>query len=1380
MSATPKSLRSPPPRRFENYILTRATSANIGLTRLPDSLFTPAGLAGESFSDDGISEMINIGFDFSFDGVVYKNFVASTNGYIVLVDPTESGFSNSYVLAGANYVNSSIKSTFTGSHVLMAAWFDDLRNVSADVNTIFLNGTFATAAGIQRVREGFQPPPIAVNASQFGVKYYHDSRSEKGRRLIVRWNSLTDYNKASTVIRFEIVIYENGTIEYRYDPRRRMVLSSTTSEDATIGIFMPNGTSRFRDFSLGLGYRDNERQQYRYGGAVVTGSYTDLSDLYTASYTANLRASVHWPGLGSAGSAFIFSPPVNRRKVLARPTQARFDSRNVLPSVARTGDYRVGSAGSSYDDRRAVPYITVTGSTPGVLVNYPSTLQRFFGDSEPTITQRQDLFAGDFQLTGSVVKSVVDQFIIDETPTFIEPFSEHKLYENDPSSGEDEFFVSGSSIELFGDGLQQPLKSKTKIKLSFRIDNNIILSSASCNIYYYNPRSSCWNVPQNSTYVLDVTSSTQQPPITGRGDQVPAHEAPAANQCRVLEDIRGFGPIGNCVASGTHNPSGIGDQTDASIGSTFSAENVSIALSKRYDKSLAVNEVYKPTVDEMFTLPISHPFLIEKAVIEIPMAMGNGWFRDKTTCFQPLENTTGSFDFAGPGLTLSLFNQTSFGTRSRRDLILSGTITHQFDTGDDVVFSNFPSDDSTYQIRPQGFGAFGAAPGAVVTPVSKSIGGYVFTGSVKVKCQAQVANGVILKMSRLMSSSNANLNRSGVIDLFNSPQISLGDYKSTYFEQTTRIAYINNFGRASTGFDPSGGSIFGKEYTTSNVLARVGQVNNPFYLTGAGGRLSFNNLSRVMGDLGLTQMVGAITGGANFHAHAAIPLEGYAPSPYLVNPGNTLVLALSKTRPFRYGTHVYPYTSGGITHDVQLLSGTIEVTLYGSLIKEGREYHDTLNQYLGSDAIHELVIGNSPVLDQYETAYREFYVSGSFDDYVTGSMVTVTNNVNGQVNITTGSRGKVFGKFDARDFGYPSGPSLAFNKQPWSERAGTPRISSHDDITERYWDSVMPSISDALSLDGTDIWIPANDAATRLFLYPGGQFVASRSVGWAIFHYEDSGLQGITNLGWQMGYPFEPRYASAARQTRYSKSFVAKRMFSFDTGIVDINPVRVNGLLIFNHEWTKGSRVNRMSLGEGGDFYVAGDVSGGVTGSMSLDDTARFLYGFGDRNTVSLSDGGQGANHFPEMRVTGSLASDLADNQTFYQFGPIIRGWKYGVYSGLPAFSKAYFRPARYGHMRDMLEQRPYTKYYQSSEKAPSISGFKQGTTVAAVTVKFIDAAGKLTKPENTWSQNLSFEATSSVPYFDGETRNRPDININTLNANIITFKANRFGRVTL
>lgn len=1431
MGATPKALRSPPPRRFENYILARSTAPSVNLANVPDGLFSPCSPAstetspqdpGVGYTDDGINVPIDIGFDFQIDGITYKKFAACTNGWMVLVDPVTGTFTSSEVLTTSIWINSGIRSTFTSRAVLLCPWFDDLRNVAFDPSQ---TGGLLSSTKVDRIRKGLETPPTVFNATQNSVKFFRDVRSAKGRRLIVRWNSLSDFSNPNTILRFEVILYENGTIEYRYAPRANINLFNNPSspEDATIGVFMPNGTNRFRDFSLGLGYRDGERQQYRYGGAILTGSYSDTADSNTVSYTVNLKPFIHWPGLAAAGSMFTFMPPVNRRKVLPRAASAKASARLTLPTVARTGDARRGNDPVTFDDRRSAQFIDILSSS-GRLVNYPTTLQRFFGDSEPNIVFRQDLFAGDFEFTASVIKDVVDQFILDDVPKSIEPFSEYKLFENDPNNDDDPFFVSGSRIDQLGDGLSQPLKAKTQIRLSLPINYNTVLFGTASTIHYYNKRAGAWEVPQNSSYTISNGASTND---SGKpkGDMVPFRDGDAS-ALRIIEDQRGFGPIGNILASGSHNKSGNGDQTDASIGAPYNTLNVTTALNKSYPKSITVNEDYRATVDEIFQLPINQAFLIERAIIELPFAAGDGWFADKTMCLSTIESDPrGGFDFGGPALTIALFNQTIAGSFSRRDLIFSGTITHTYDNVNELICSNFTPLTSTFQIRPRGFQAYGAVPGAVVVPVSSGATGNTFTGSVAVKCEAQVSNGVIARLEMAMTSSDLQANKSGVIDVFNTAQITLASQVTSHYSQSCYIAYINNFGRGGTGFDPSGRSVFGKEFATTSELTRQGKINNPFYLTGTNGGAVSPTFVGIP-----AQFSQSIVNGTTFKFEAALSLEGYQPSPYLVQPSDTLVLAISKTRPVFLGSQApSPKTSGSIQHDVQLITGSVNIVLYGSLLKEGREYHDTLNQPLASDAVHEIVVGNEPVLDQFESDYQDQFVSGSFDDFIGGDLITrvtrpdgrtifVTGSVIGSPNATSilsrGSRGKIFSRVNARsaptpgtsDFDFTD--SVAFRTQPYFEKAGSVRLVQATDSTERFWDSLMPAINQCFLADGAGIFILRRDPNDIFnFNYIGDSRRVDQRLGFLWFDYQSpfwfptwsALLDGV----WTWSFPFEPRYSAIPRQQFIEKSFLANYSVDFFGGYIGVQPVQAIDPVPLQGFFFGPVGSELPSVPAKQTTKLAGPDSGGaahdfhwicdthlsaitpygftLTGSAGVADAVRALFGFGDLNNriyTSLGPTYFGTTHFADVRHREPDPSYNWGSQ--WSLSPLIRGWKYGVYSGLPTFSKAYYRQDRYGQLRDMLEQRPFTKYYQSAEKSPGLVNFRQGTTPSAVTVKFVDAAGKLTKPENTWSQNLSFEATSSVPYFDGETRNRTAINTNTLNANIIAFKTNQFGQVTL
>jgi len=164
------------------------------------------------------------------------------------------------------------------------------------------------------------------------------------------------------------------------------------------------------------------------------------------------------------------------------------------------------------------------------------------------------------------------------------------------------------------------------------------------------------------------------------------------------------------------------------------------------------------------------------------------------------------------------------------------------------------------------------------------------------------------------------------------------------------------------------------------------------------------------------------------------------------------------------------------------------------------------------------------------------------------------------------------------------------------------------------------------------------------------------------------------------------------------------------------------------------------------------------------------LYSVDDRlNPHSLEDGGQYTNQFYKSNIFG--------------VSPVIRGWKYGLVSGFPIHSRAVFRRNKFGQFRDMLEQRPFTKFVYSGvnvfgnavtpQRGPSRAGreFSQVGQVqeSPVTVHFVKRRFEVNKrnigkifdepvnPTMTTSQNLSTEVTSSLPYFDGVARHRTE-----------------------
>ncbi|NBO99916.1 MAG: hypothetical protein EBU90_07275 [Proteobacteria bacterium] len=979
---SPKSLRAAPPRTFENYILTLSVGPNVGLTKTPQEKFLQIpGTAGQGGQDDVVSDALDIGFTFSFDGRNHTKFRVCTNGWVILVAPGSTADANTTVseVMDSSNQNESIKETFSANHVLCAVWFDDIRSLYSSTS-----GLIVDQKQIDAYEKGLSQPEKRLNPRKYGIQYYNDNLSNEGRRLIIRWHSISSYIDplSTSILTFEFVLYENGKIEYRYCPRNDSFSSITSVyESATIGVFMPNGSWRFRDFSYELGYARDARSKYGLGG-TVSGSYSEQEFPFTVPYGIHLNAATYWPGQRTSGAIFTFQPPLNRRKVLPRLSLREKDSRITLPTVSRTGDKdRSGSDGVYFDDRKSIAYGTNSS------VNYPTTLPRFYASSLIDVSRNQDLFLEDFVLTGSVISSNVQEYLEDNEKKYIAPFSEYKLFENDPTATADSFFMTGSSIKDVGEGFSQPLRSKTQIRLSYRVDHKTTMFGASSSIYYFNKRTGRWQYPTASFAggKFDIAEPFMDPGASPSG--------------RLMEVDRGFNAIGFNIASGSSDRSTFPFSTNAYFNNYFNRESEIQLLTTKFEKSITLNQEYNANDDESITIPINQPFLLEKAVIEIPIEAGPGWFYDRTQCVmptalnspKPLNASAGdgvTFDIGGPGLTFGLFNQIKVGPNKYvRDLILSGVVTHQEDNSAKIAYFqpvygtshyDYPIvTGDVYQIVPRGFLAY-ATPSGIISGSN-----YFFTGSAKFKCQASISNGVLIRdtffidqdrvsyydyatgsLEILFNSQKLKLPGSGEALPFNSIPGFTSSNTIGYGSRETILTNVNNMGRSMSGFEPSGRSVLGKEYTTSR---KTNEYENPFYLYRDSivklDHMTTGPISESPKDL-VTEAIPELgAGGGGAQAAIAISVaqkQNNTPSPYLLLPNDRLILSISKSRPFFLSTEALsPFTMNQIQHDIKLTTGSINITLYGSLVANGREFHDTLNQPLSSDAIHEVVIGGT-------------------------------------------------------------------------------------------------------------------------------------------------------------------------------------------------------------------------------------------------------------------------------------------------------------------------------------------------------------------------------------------------------------------------------------
>jgi hypothetical protein len=126
----------------------------------------------------------------------------------------------------------------------------------------------------------------------------------------------------------------------------------------------------------------------------------------------------------------------------------------------------------------------------------------------------------------------------------------------------------------------------------------------------------------------------------------------------------------------------------------------------------------------------------------------------------------------------------------------------------------------------------------------------------------------------------------------------------------------------------------------------------------------------------------------------------------------------------------------------------------------------------------------------------------------------------------------------------------------------------------------------------------------------------------------------------------------------------------------------------------------------------------------------KIFFGFGDRR-----------NLWPEATLAVGAGSTISC------LGPKVRGWKYGIISGLPTTTKAIYRIGKFGNFRDMLEQRKYSKFYSFEEER---------TLDGAVFIAFISGTSAFTTASNYLfntndSGQWDFEYKSGRPFSDSD-----------------------------
>lgn len=740
-----------------------------------------------------------------------------------------------------------------------------------------------------------------LDSDNLSIKTWLDDSNGIGRRKrIINFNVYEWFDHNSTdgnLLTYQMILHENtSVVEFRYLTTTEFGTPPVVSSGASIGV-ASYGKNKFRNFSV---------DDYKNGGSIDT-------------ITTNLLvASGDYPG-DEVDNIYIFKPEINTllNKKQRRKTVSDLDAAfRHYPIPLRTGDgVRSQLQDSKFDDRNSIIF------EASAATSYPTTLNDRYAAFVP-------LAASSIRPTGTTaqtVRSSTDnpqflKFVEHTIPKTVEPFKEEYQFEQSKNT---DYYTTGSAVKDVGIGFQQPLKSKKQIKIKLPVNTVFNLSALTASISYYNQATDTFDLaggPDAVTQPGDVYGFMHDAKLFG------PHGGLIVSGCLTVpaQDDALSNPIDRCVPLATWS---------GSLNNTIERQNTLTASgsdSGLYNKSVTINQNFNATSNQLIdTTGFLHsPFLIEKAVIELPFKAGTGWFNDSTYCLfgsasvgygQPWR----AMDIGGPCVTVSLLRQDSINEsvllssphgNVRRDVILSGTIIPSRDNNASIqAFVDGATGAEQYDQA--GFRSF-STPTAVVPSVAGP-----FTGSVTLETYAATSNGILGYDQGI-------------------PAIGGNDHIPATFNDA-KIFQVNALGRAMDN-QISGRSFFGKDFVlpTGSVGPTNGTVNttsNTFFW------------------------------------------EGHARSPYLLLPKDKLIFAVSKHRPCRKegpaattGAPNSEETFSGYSHDVGIPTGSIEITLYGSFIRAGK-YNDasTLNQYLSSVSVHDTIGKDDIISDQFDVEKKE-------------------------------------------------------------------------------------------------------------------------------------------------------------------------------------------------------------------------------------------------------------------------------------------------------------------------------------------------------------------------------------------------------------------------
>lgn len=519
-------------------------------------------------------------------------------------------------------------------------------------------------------------------------------------------------------------------------------------------------------------------------------------------------------------------------------------------------------------------------------------------------------------------------------------------------------------------------------------------------------------------------------------------------------------------------------------------------------------------------------------------------------------------------------------------------------------------------------------------------------------------------------------------------------------------------------------------------------------------------------------------------------------SPYIIMPGDKLIFGWQSSFTLSSRNIIDPDVQSRVYGFPFVIGpGAGKLVLYGSYLRDNKPVHDIYKDQLISDSVHEAIPAGPSVLDMFDTEPTMVFSGSMREEYIRGEMFERRSTWYGDtslipISVDSKKVRKVRGRASDGNLGKRS--SFSRNTKAFQEDS-------------QYYDSMqLDPVKTLMNYSGSST-LSLRVANSINYIFLGAPGESYNGPGSAF-------IEAASNRKFIGSFAFEPNLYSGIERVRKinSLSFSNAKAISIDliTGAPRPNQkIDVIGYVTGSSLSSSVSSLIRPgglakngfpiigSFGPQNNGFLYPQSSPGFDTNPSDSETGQFgvtTFPFalgtydGIWNFINTELDFSGVNYhlsrlmgcfgdgfmrmtqysfnlfypgyfniFGQPIPTFPLVYDWPNSpppisgSTNLLYGQIYRGTRYGLINPTPLYANCTFSGTRYGQFRDLLEQRQFTVF-------ESDAGGSDGVPVQVI---FIDRETGSSLPvgeySGTNSINLSDYCTSSLPYFDGEVRDR-------------------------